>query len=298
MSTRFLAILWRLAQPVFLLGSIALALLGLGVARFLGEGIMDGRVLVGLGWLVSLQLGGALLWGFVHSGQSDPGSAMVQWVGDISQADQLHLRAASLASFAFAAFCGYFLLVQSPGLLISGGFLLAGFVLAAGYSLPPLRLETSGLGEYAISVAAGMGIPLYFYYLTAGRLTLLVAVSAGMLPLLICALLVILQLQSYASDLKYERTRILVRLGWEMGIGLHNALLVGAFVWLVGSMWLGVPKSIAMPVLLLLPLAGYQVLQLRRLEDGAPPNWPAIRLAGLSIVLGAIYLLGFGFWIR
>lgn len=298
MNQRWLRLVWRLGQPGLLVGSVGLAFLGLGIARYLGETIAPEQILPGLGWLIGLELGGATLWAYLESLLVPSSPILENAVGTVSQREKSLLRAISLICFTLSAFWGYWLLRMNANSVLMLSMLLGGALLAVLFSLPPVRLETSGFGELGLAVGVGTGIPLLFFVLATGELNRLVAISTGMIPFLILATLIVFQLSTYARDIKYNRQRLMIRLGWETSLGLHSALLFFGFVWIGAAMWLGLPRSVGLPVFFVLPLVVVQLFLLQHIEEGAKPNWLALQSISIAIVAGVIYLLGFGFWIR
>ena len=60
----------------------------------------------------------------------------------------------------------------------------------------------------------------------------------------------------------------------------------------------GLPLMIALPAFLTFPLGLLQIWQLRRIADGAKPNWTALTLNALVIFAVTAYLLAYSFWTR
>jgi 1,4-dihydroxy-2-naphthoate octaprenyltransferase len=102
----------------------------------------------------------------------------------------------------------------------------------------------------------------------------------------------------YASDVKFGKATLLVRMGWRQGMRVHNALVLGGFI-LLGVCWaLGLPLRIALPGLLVLPIGALQVWMMNRIEDGAKPNWTLFTMVAAATFGLTAYVLTYGFWTR
>jgi len=111
-------------------------------------------------------------------------------------------------------------------------------------------------------------------------------------------LLISVELPDYAADLKHGKRNLLVRLGWENGMWLHNLFIVFAFLFLGIGGFIGLPHSITLPAFIPLPLGLLQVWYMRRISIGAKPNWKLLTLNAVMLFGAVSYLLTFTFWIR
>jgi 1,4-dihydroxy-2-naphthoate octaprenyltransferase len=132
--------------------------------------------------------------------------------------------------------------------------------------------------------------------LLAGELHRLVAMSAFPLATLHLAMLLAFELPDYANDLKFGKRTIMIRMGWERGIVLHNILVLSAFLLLVLAASFGYPWFVVWPSLLTLPLGLLQIWQMRRIADGAKPNWNAVTVGALALFGAMSYLMALAFW--
>jgi 1,4-dihydroxy-2-naphthoate octaprenyltransferase len=106
------------------------------------------------------------------------------------------------------------------------------------------------------------------------------------------------ELPDYANDLKYEKLTLMVRIGWERGIAVHNILILVAFLLIGLAMLFGFPLIIALPALFSLPLGLFQIWYVNRIADGAKPNWNILVLLAVLVFGVTAYLLAFSFWTR
>lgn len=281
--------LWKGAHLAWLAAGFSQFLLGLGVARYFGVRLLPGPTLLGLGWVMSLQLAGQFL--YLHFVSVPPTT-------ESERARRLALLV-SFSALGVAGFCavGLLQIAAHPAVLaILMGLML---LVAVGHSTPPLRLWRSGYGELSLAVSFGALVPMMAYYSVAtGELQRLLGAVAFPLVFLILALLLLVQFASYGRDEAGNRRTLLVRLGWELGMQVHNGLLLAGFLLLAISPWLGMPPAIVLPTFAALPLVGLQIVMLGRIANGSPPNWRSLTVNGIAIAAAVSYLLGFGFWTR
>ncbi|MBI3159969.1 MAG: prenyltransferase [Chloroflexi bacterium] len=300
---------WLLARPLLLLAGLSMSLFGLGVARYLGVSIEPAPTLLGLMWVLSLQLAAHVFTTYFALPHS-PAEENPAPFGDLfgrgdgllgNGPGQLPRPAGLLAgmgALGLAALAAFGLLLQpttSPALMAVMG-LMGGTVLV--YTLPPARLRSRGYGELLVAVGFGNLVPLFAFLVVTGEVDRLVAIAGFPITFLILAMALALEFPTYAWDQHLGRQNLMARLGWETTMSLHNYLLLLAFLWLGASVWIGLPAAIVLPAFLPLPLAGLQILTMRRIALGGKPNWRALTLNAAAITSGVIYLLGFGFWTR
>ena len=277
-------------------------LLGLGFARYLGSVLSGSAAIMGLGWMVLVQVGLFALGDHFQS-PYDRGffPDQTQTPEDDETANEpipdllLYL---SLSALAGAAVLGVLLATRADLNLASGLVMGTFFVLHSLLVIPGLSLEATGIRQIVTSLLQ-VGIPPAFAMLlqTGDFHRFLPLVSFPLFSLYL-ALMIVLSLKRFPTDLAKGRKTLLVRLGWTQGIFIHNLLVLGGFLLFGASLAFGMPIRILVPVFLAIPAAGYQIWYLSRLEDGAPVRWPLIRLLTLIIFFLPVYLILFSVWIR
>jgi 1,4-dihydroxy-2-naphthoate octaprenyltransferase len=110
------------------------------------------------------------------------------------------------------------------------------------------------------------------------------------------AMMLSFELPDYAIDYKYDKLTLMVRLGWEQGMALHNLLILGAYLILGLSMIFGLPTSVALPAFFALPLGLFQIWYMWRIAGGMKPNWMVLTLSAVLTFGFTAYLLTFSFW--
>jgi 1,4-dihydroxy-2-naphthoate octaprenyltransferase len=116
------------------------------------------------------------------------------------------------------------------------------------------------------------------------------------LVFLFLSLLLIVEFPEYATDLKYDKPSLLLRLGWQRGISVHNWLVVGGFLLLVLAAIIGLPWRIALPVATVMPVGLTQIWLLNRVVQGVKPNWNLMIVLAVATFGMTAYFLSFGFW--
>jgi 1,4-dihydroxy-2-naphthoate octaprenyltransferase len=189
-------------------------------------------------------------------------------------------------------------LLFSQGKLGPAGFLLLGIAVLLGlaYAVPPLRLAYSGYGELILAVVLANFSPALAFILQTGELHRLIALITFPLTFLYLAAYLAISLQRYPQEERKGRRTMLVRLGWQGGMSLHNLLILAAFLLMGAAAMLGLPWPLTWPGLLGLPVGLFQIWQVLAITNGAKPRWRLLELtAGATLAL-TIYFINFALW--
>ncbi len=176
-------------------------------------------------------------------------------------------------------------IVHDAGSLAPGMILLAA-VLALGYSAPPLRLHSRGLGELTVAVIVTLLTPLLGYKLQAGRLALAPLLAVAPLFALQFAMMLTLELPDATGDAIVGKRTLVVRLGSAGAVRLHNAALVAAYVALPFLICSGLPPLAAGAVLLSAPVAIWQAVRLARGSWTDPTTWDSTSFWAIGLLVG------------
>jgi len=296
-------LLIRLSRPLFLLGGVLVFALGVGIARYLGKPIDWGMYFLGQSWVTTLQLAGQYLNEYFDAPQDVQNTNRTPFTGGSGALgpDGLPRRTALIAAagcLAVTASLTVLLLSQaslSPSTVL---IMVIGFSGAILYSVPPVRLSTTGYGELTTSFLVANLVPAFAFLLQSGELHRLLAMATFPLTLLHLAMMLAFEFPDYATDLRLGKRTLLVRMGWQRAVVLNNLLILGAYLTLGLAVVFGLPFYIALPSLITLPLGLLQIWQMRRIADGAKPNWTALTLTGIALFSVVAYLLTFAFWTR
>jgi 1,4-dihydroxy-2-naphthoate octaprenyltransferase len=300
LSLRQLRLFLRLSRPLFLLGGLLLYGLGAALARFLGRPVSVELYLAGQALVTAGQLMAQYLNEYFDAGQDadNPRKTFLTGGSGVLGPGGLPPRLALQAAIVCMGFLG----LLASTLLVRGIVpLLAWLVFAllffgsVFYSAPPIRLLSSGYGEVAASVLIAGLVPTFGFVLQTGSLHRLLLMSTTPLVALHFAMLITFELPDYASDLKHEKRTLLVRLGWQTGMRLHDAAILFAVLSGVLAYLDGLPIRVALGLLIALPLGLAQIWQMARLRRGYPPHWGLLTVSALGLFSMAAYLQLAGF---
>lgn len=293
----------RLTRPIFLFGVAMLYALGVGIAHYLGAEVDLPTYLLGQVWVSLLQLSAQYLNEYFNApaDQDNPQRTFLTGgsgaIGPGKLDRQVALWAA-LACLAVLASMTVLIIARVqppvPAYLIMG----LAFLGALFYSTPPIKLEGTGYGELVTSVLVGFMVPAYAFILQEAELHRLLAMSAFPLAVMHLAMLLAFELPDYATDLKYGKRTLMVRVGWQNGMLMHNLLILSAFLLLGLASLFGYPTFAMWSGFLSLPIGLLQIWQMRRIADGAKPNWKLLTTIALTSFASLVYLIAFSFWIN
>jgi len=293
----------KLSRPLPIVGVCLTFGLGTGIARYLGVPVDWGVYLLGQGWVTLLQLSMHYLGDyFAHPAdmkneRRTPFSERSDSLGPGKLPRSLALWA-GVSCLSIAASLTVLLLRltgTAPAVYLMMILIMLGVL---SYSIPPLKLASSGYGELLMSILVANLIPALAYLLQAGEWSRLLSMTTFPLLLLHLAMMIAFEFPDYATDTKFQKSTLLVRIGWQRGMLLHNFLLLGGFG-LLGVAWaLGLPYRIVLPALIVFPVAVFQIWMMNRIENGAPPNWLLFTVAAAGIFGLTAYLLAYSFWMR
>ena len=293
----------KMSRFHFLAGGVLLYALGVGIARYLGNPVDWGAAVLGQLWVSTLQLSTHFLNEFFN-GPTDqfnsnrtPFSGGSGAIGPGKLSPQVALYSA-LALLGILASLTVVLLMQlrpAPEAILIMSLALLGAIF---YSTPPVRLEASGYGELTTSILIGFLLPAFGLVLQTGSLHRLVAMSGFPLVTLHIAMLIAFEMPDYANDMKFDKRTLLVRMGWQNAMLLHNLMILTSFLLVLVALSFGFPTPIAIAALIPLPLGLLQIWQMRQIAVGKKPNWLALTLTGLVLFAAVAYMQTYSFWVR
>jgi 1,4-dihydroxy-2-naphthoate octaprenyltransferase len=291
----------RLSRPLFLLGAALLYALGVGVANYLGFAVDWRLYILGQAWVTSLQLSTHYLNEYFDApiDANNPNRTPFSGGSGALEEGKLPREIALWSAVGALAIATTFTLLLMNVYNIAPSILLLMFIIFLGaffYSTPPVQLMSSGYGELTTSIIVANLVPALGFILQTGELHRLIAMSTFPLTPLHLAMMLTFELPDYATDVKYDKYTLLVRLGWKRGMTLHNLLILIAFLLLGLSALFGLPGSIAFPAYFALPLGIFQIWYMSRIAAGAKPNWTVLSLTAIFTFGLTAYLLAFAFW--
>lgn len=293
----------QVSRPVFLVGGVLVYALGVGIARYLGAGIDWGLYLLGQVYVTTMQLSAQYLNEYFDSPADSDNPNRTSFSGGSGAIGEGKLSRetvmwAALTTLTILASLTVILLNVAPVSPLLVTIVVLAFLGSFFYSVPPIRLSSTGYGELTTSILVANLVPIFAFVLQFQELHRLLAMSTFPLTALHLAMMIVFEFPDYYNDIKYEKLTLLVRLGWERGMVIHNILILTAFLLLGTAATFGIPLGIVIPAFLPLPLALLQIWQLRRIAAGAKPNWKTVSLTSVVLFSSVAYLLAFTFWTR
>ncbi len=293
----------QLTRPLFLLGGVLVYALGAGIARYLGAPIDWGLYILGQAYVTAMQLSAQLLNEYFDSpaDQENPnrtpfsGGSGAVGEGKLSQEFVMWAALTMLTILASLTVVILNVTTISPLLVTIIGL---AFVGSFFYSAPPIRLSNSGYGELTTSILVSNIVPIFAFVLQTGELHRLLVMITFPLTALHIAMMIVFEFPDYLNDIKFDKNTLLVRVGWERGMVLHNILILTAFFLLGLAAMFGLPLAIVLPAFIALPIGLLQIWQMRRIAGGGKPNWTTMGFTAVVLFGSVAYLLAFTFWTR
>ncbi len=292
----------RYIHPWMLLAGIVSYILGSGIARYLGNTILDVRFWGGMLAVILLQLASYLL--KLYYDLEEAGGPLRQIRNDVEDIDKITAQRLSKPSVLLLSFtvmtagAAITVLLVAQGAIHFSGVLILGaaFLLSFFYGVPPLRLAHKGYGELSEAVLISSLFPALGFIIQTGDLHRLLAMLTFPLLTLFLAMRLAQSLEHYARDQKLARQTMMIVLGWQRGMQFHNVLILTGYLLLVMALTFGLPWSLTWPGLLTLPVGLFQIFQMTQIASGGKPSWRLLRLTSLATFGLTLYFLTLAIW--
>jgi 1,4-dihydroxy-2-naphthoate octaprenyltransferase len=134
------------------------------------------------------------------------------------------------------------------------------------------------------------------YVLQAGEMHRLLTLLSFPLSALVLASLMALSLEGYKNpEISVEKT-LMIRMGWQKGMHLHDILVFSAYLLFGVAALAGLPWALTWPAVLSLPVGLFQIWQMRQISVGARPHWNLLKWTAYGLAAMTIYLLSLALW--
>ncbi len=288
-------IVFRLISPLFLFFTALAYLLGAGMAHYLGLLKDDLSLYVGLAWVLLIQGAASLLTEYYRP-------AAQPYLEEETPRQRMNIRFLLLqvAAALLVLAGGVTVLMAALGYVSTyvALYMALIFVSMMVCSIPPAMLSRRGYGELFQAFHMSAFVPGLAFVLQAGEFHRILATFSLPLALLGLAFLLALDFRAFATDQKFGRNSLLLRLTWQRSVPLHHTSILLAYVLFSAAPLLGFPWAVTWPVLLTLPLGLLQIFWLNRITIGGRPIWPFFYVLSASVFGLAVYILAVTFWIR
>lgn len=299
-TRRQIGLFLRLTRPWFLLGPILLYSLGLAIARYLGEPIVPLVAVEGLVLVLGLQLTVHYLneYADARADVANPNRTPFSGGSGVLHPEGLPRTTAlqaAIVCLTFVALLATTMLIRGQAPPLAWAVFALALPLAFFYSAPPLRLVASGYGEFIAALIVSGLVPTFAFALQTGSMHRLLFIVTIPLVLFNFAMILAFEVPDYGTDLNFGKRTLMVRVGWETGMRLHDAALIAGAIVLVAGGLLDIPARVTLGLLIVLPLAAAQVWQMGRIRRGGRPNWRLLTFGAVALYALTAYLTIAGF---
>jgi 1,4-dihydroxy-2-naphthoate octaprenyltransferase len=285
-------------RPAFLFSGILLYALGAGIAHFLGNNIDWRAYWLGQACVTLLQFCFIFLKAFFHTPVVQP---ELKDENQPKGASYPIERKAALIGTVTILTVGAVLtaLLYRNGSLHLETFTILGvaFLIALFYATPPINLFRSGYGELASAIFISNLVPAFAFLLQAGEFHRVLAMATFPLTPIYLAMTLAFDLSSFTADMKNGVHTLLIKIGWQRGMSLHNLLILAGFLLITLAMVFGLPWRISWPAFLALPVGLFQIWQMIQIKEGGKPRWGLLCVNAMATYALMAYLFAFTFWI-
>ncbi len=285
----------RLGRPLFLVGGVVFH--GLGVAMALQAGA-DLNVTV-LFWgqvaVTAIQLMTNYSNEFFDFEADVVNQTPTSWSGGsrVLPDGLLAPRVALVAALTLAAVTLLAALVLAFALEagpLTLPLLLLALITAWIYSAPPARLHSRGVGELATSLLVPGLTPLIGFHLQMGRLAWSPVLAVLPLCCLQFAMLLSVHLPDAEGDEAVGKRTLVVRMGRPHAARLYLVALTLAYLLLLPLVWAGLPGTVAVAILLTLPVALWQMRRVARGAWAMPTQWNSLAFWSVALLIATAVL--------
>lgn len=259
----------RLGRPHFLIGGVILNLLGAAIAIYTGYELNGAALIWGQIAISTTQLMTHFCNDYFDLQADVLNRTPTNWSGGsrVLPEQQLPPKLALAAAVVLAVMAFISNLILSISIrpsLLTFCLLLAAQLLAWFYSAPPVRLHSRGLGELTTTIVVTLLTPLTAFYLQTGGLAWLPVLAVIPLCGYQFAMLLSIEFPDAEADRQVGKDTLIIRLGAKRSAWLYVALLLAALGVLPILISAGLPRLVALAVLLLAPLVLWQVWRVVR----------------------------------
>ena len=301
-SPSTLSIILRYTRPGMLVAGILFFILGTGMAKYLGHPVLWTRFGLGLASILLLQLMSYFFKAYFDlMDASSPLRRMQRDADDEDQGVSRQIPPQSVLMFGITAMTGgavITVLLFTIGAINLEVFLFMGiaFLLSFFYSVPPYRLVYSGYGELIEAIVIANLFPTLAFLLQAGELHRFLGMLTFPLLAIFLAARLALSLEKYSRNLKYGQKTMMVVLGWQRGMMIHNWLVPICYLLIGLAYILGLPWPLTWPALLTVPLGVFEIYQMNQIHAGARPGWRMLNFTAVALLGLTAYLMSLALW--
>lgn len=293
-----------ISRPSLILAALVTYLLGLGIAHHLAVSIDLPKAVLGFVLVVFLLEMQAFLEAYYRHPKAPENlygnnvKVEERYSAALEQFPRPTLLYISIVILGVAALLVTLMAIQGALSTALDVVLIVAFLMCFFSAVPPLALFEKGYSEVIESILIANLVPAVGLGLQYGELHILLILLTLPLTLLYLALRITQSLEAFGRDSLRGRQTMLVRMGWQKGMTLHNISIIGSYLLIAVFAWLRLPWSLTWPMLLSLPLAAFQIFQVQQIAAGAKPNWHLLILTASATFGITAYMIAVTLWIR
>jgi 1,4-dihydroxy-2-naphthoate octaprenyltransferase len=295
----------RMANPLLLLMGLFTYILGLGLLHYLGQRIDWSNAMLGSLIILAILISRSFLHAYFNYPEPIPSSGIIRTRADgsldlieVKELQRQLLMQISLVMLSLGAVVTTVLIFRSAiniSVLLTLGLCLALLFLDV---FPPFKLNKKGYSELIEAFLIANMAPALAFLLQKQETHVLLVMLTLPLTLLYLAMRIASSFEYYSYDSSHSTGSMLLFMGWQRGMMVHNLSILLAFLLAAAFLVVGLSWHLAWPIFLALPIGGMQIFQMMKIADGAKPNWGLFRLNALATVIIVMYLITFTLWIH
>lgn len=152
------------------------------------------------------------------------------------------------------------------------------------------------MGEIVLTILISSLYPAFAFLLQNGEMHRLVAmITFPLTPLFLTGWLTS-GLSSYKQDILERKMTLLQVVQWNMGMDIHNLLILCSYLIVGMAVLLGLPRSLTWPLLIPIPLSILSIIEVIRIKNGYKPRWSVLLFGSYGAIGCTIYLITFALW--
>lgn len=182
--------------------------------------------------------------------------------------------------------------------LVLGILILLIFILVMLSSLPPFLLNRKGYAELIEAFILFILVPAIAMILNYGEINPILEFLTVPLFFVFLPGKLVFSLRTYLEDKTGGYPNLLNRLEWEKAMKLHNSLILVTYVLVPVFSAIGLPWHFTWPLLLTLPIAAFELIQVVGITRGGKPNLKILEWTSGSLVGAMCYLVLLTLWLH
>ena len=176
-------------------------------------------------------------------------------------------------------------------------FIAIAIVLNILYGIHPIKLLERGMGEFVLAVTGAFLFPVVAFLLQSGELNRLLVFTTLPLTIFYLAMELTRSLRPFSlNPSRYRQNSLVGRIGPERGLSLIIYLVLAGYILAAIEGVFGLSFQVLWRMLISLPIGLFLVWQLHRVRGGAKPNWKALEISAIALVIFPAYFISILFW--